>query len=89
MNPCDTQIDRMAETFAPRTPSLRSNPEDAKTLWRDALAFGREEGTLEQIEDRMREKDVFDAPVQDAWQRARDYGDDGVYDPYANAPTVP
>jgi hypothetical protein len=89
MNPSDTQIERMAETFAERTPFLRRSRDEAKAAWQDALEIGREDGTLEQIEQRMHDKQLVDLPVNDAWERARAYGPDGAYDPYADAPTEP
>jgi len=89
MNPSDTQIERMAETFAERTPYLRKDRDERRAAWRDALEIGREEGTLDQIEHRMHEKQLVDLPVHDAWTRARAYGADGQYDPYADAPTEP
>ncbi len=88
MNPSDTQIERMAETFAERTPYLRRSRREAKEAWRDALEIAREDGKLDQVEQRMHDKQLVDLPVKDAWDRAREYGPD-EYDPYADAPTVP
>lgn len=73
MNPSDTHIERMAETFAERTPFLRRSRREAVEAWRDALEIGRDEGTLEQIEANLQRKQVADLPVQDAWDRARAY----------------
>jgi len=88
MNPSDTQIERMAETFSERTPFLRRSRDQAKAAWQDALEIGREDGTLERIEQRMHEKQLVDLPVHDAWERAREYGQPG-FDDYADAPTEP
>lgn len=73
MNPSDTHIDRMAETFAERTPYLRKSKEERVEAWKDALTYGREEGALPQIERRMKEKGVVDRVAEDAWERAREY----------------
>lgn len=73
MKPSDTHIERMAETFAERTPTLRRSRQAAITAWRDALEIGREQGTLDQIEANMKQKRLVDLPAQDAWDRAREY----------------
>lgn len=73
MNPSDTQIDRMAETFAERTPYLREGKEQRVEKWKDALKFGREEGVLTQIESHMKAKGVVDKVAEDQWDRAREY----------------
>ncbi|MCA9489171.1 MAG: hypothetical protein KC621_04595 [Myxococcales bacterium] len=75
MNPSDTHIERMAETFAERTPFLRRTRREAVDTWRDALEMAREEGTLEQIEQNMRgrSRGCEDLPVQDVWERAKAY----------------
>ena len=83
MNPTDTQTERVAETFAERTPYLRKSREEAKAAWKDALEIGRESGTLPQIERSMTEKQLADLPVQDAWDQAR------AYEAYCEAPTEP
>lgn len=75
MNPSDTHIERMAETFAERSPFLRPTRREAVETWRDALEIAREDGTLDQIEHTMKERGVADLPVQDVWDRARAYGE--------------
>ena len=60
MNPSDTQIERMAETFAERTPFLRRRRDEAVDAWRRALEYGREEGLLDQMEGRMKDKQLVD-----------------------------
>ncbi|MCB9684468.1 MAG: hypothetical protein H6738_05325 [Alphaproteobacteria bacterium] len=78
MNPSDTHIERMAETFAERTPFLRRTRREAVETWRDALELAREDGTLGQIEHNMKERTrgCADLPVQDVWERARAYPGD-------------
>ena len=73
MNPSDTHIERMAETFADRTPFLRASHKEVVEAWRDALEIGREQGTLEQIEENMQKKRLKDLRAQDLWDRARAY----------------
>ena len=73
MKPSDTHIERMAETFAERTPFLRKSHQEAIAVWKDALEIGREQGLLDQIEQNMAKKQLVDLPVQDAWDRAREY----------------
>jgi len=73
MKPSDTHIERMAETFAERTPFLRDTREEAKQVWVDALEIGREDGTLEQIESNMRRKGTIDQVAEDVWEQAREY----------------
>ena len=73
MNPSDTHIERMAETFAERTPYLRRTLRERISAWRDALFIGREQGTLGQIEQTLEKKRLADLPVKDAWERAREY----------------
>ena len=74
MNPSDTHIERMAEVFADRTPFLRKTHQQAVDAWRDALEIGREDGTLEQVEETMRRQGLVDVQAEDAWDRARAYG---------------
>lgn len=74
MNPSDTHIERMAETFAERTPFLRRSRRAAVEAWREALRLGRETGQLEQIERNLEDKRLADEPVRDVWERARGYG---------------
>ncbi len=73
MKPSDTHIDRMAETFAERTPFLRPTRSEAVEAWREALELGREKGILEEIEANMRRKKVVDLIAEDAWGRAKEY----------------
>ena len=73
MNPSDTHIERMADTFAERTPYLRKNKAEAKEAWVDALEIGREDGILESIEKNMKNKELIDPIAQDIWDRAREY----------------
>jgi hypothetical protein len=73
MKPSDTHIERMAETFAERTPYLRKTVEEATQAWQDAIEISREDGTLEQMEANMRNKGTIDAVAEDVWERARDY----------------
>ena len=73
MKPSDTHIERMAETFAERTPFLRESREEAKQAWVDALEIGREDGTLDQIESNMKNKGTIDQVARDAWEQAREY----------------
>jgi hypothetical protein len=73
MNPSDTHIERMAETFAQRTPFLRRTRQEAIAAWRAALELGREAGLLGQIEQNLHEKRLADLQVQDQWDRAREY----------------
>ena len=82
MNPSDTHIDRMAETFADRTPYLRTSREERIKVWREALELGRDEGLLTAIESHMRARGVVDKVAEDAWEQARSYP------PYEEAPTV-
>jgi hypothetical protein len=73
MKPSDTHIERMAETFADRTPFLRKSHRETIEVWKEALELGREQGLLEQIEQNMARKKLVDLPVQDVWDRAREY----------------
>ncbi len=73
MHPSDTHIERMAETFAERTPYLRRTLRERIAAWRDALFIGREQGTLAQMEQHMEKKRLVDMPARDAWERAREY----------------
>lgn len=73
MKPSDTHIERMADTFAERSPYLRETREEAKEAWHKALEFGREEGMLTEIEAHMQRKGTVDTPTKDAWDRAREY----------------
>jgi len=73
MKPSDTHIERMAETFAERSPYLRDSKEKAAEAWKDALEIGREDGTLTAIESHMKTKGTVDKLAQDAWDRAREY----------------
>ncbi len=73
MKPSDTHIERMAETFAERTPYLRDSREEAKEVWKEALELGRDDGMLTAIESHMKTKGTVDAVAQDAWDRAREY----------------
>ena len=73
MKPSDTHIERMAETFAERTPFLRRSHREAIAVWKEALELGREQGLLEQIEENMVKKKLVELPVQDVWDRAREY----------------
>lgn len=73
MKPSDTHIERMAETFAERTPFLRPSRRAAVDAWREALELGRDEGILEQIEANMERKRVLDSVARDQWDRAREY----------------
>ena len=73
MKPSDTHIERMAETFAERTPFLRESREQAKDAWKDALEISREDGTLTAIESHMKTKGVVDVIAKDVWDRAREY----------------
>ncbi|NCG21691.1 MAG: hypothetical protein GWP91_21965 [Rhodobacterales bacterium] len=73
MKPSDTHIERMAETFAERTPFLRENHADAKEAWREALEIGRDDGMLTKIEAHMKTKGTVDAVAQDVWDQAREY----------------
>ncbi len=73
MKPSDTHIERMAETFADRTPFLRKSHRETVAAWKDALEIGREQGLLEQIEQNLVKKNLADLPVQDVWDRAREY----------------
>ena len=73
MKPSDTHIERMAETFAERTPFLRKSLGERVAVWKDALEIGREQGLLDQIERNMAKKKLVDLPVQDVWDRAREY----------------
>jgi hypothetical protein len=73
LKPSDTHIERMAETFAERTPFLRKSKEEATDAWREALEIGREDGVLEEMEETMRRKKLLDLPAQDAWDRAKEY----------------
>lgn len=73
MKPSDTHIERMAETFAERTPFLRKSREQRVAAWKDALEIGREAGLLEQIEENMQRKKLVDPVARDAWERAKEY----------------
>ena len=73
MKPSDTHIERMAETFAERSPFLRENRTEAKAAWREALEIGRDDGMLTKIESHMKTKGTVDTVAQDVWDRARDY----------------
>jgi hypothetical protein len=73
MKPSDTHIDRMAETFAERTPYLRKTRGEAKTAWKDALEISRADDTMTQIESHMKTRGTVDKVAQDAWDTAREY----------------
>ncbi len=73
MKPSDTHIERMADTFAERAPYMRESKEEAKEVWRNALEFSREDGTLTQIEEHMKTKGTVDKITEDVWQRAKEY----------------
>ena len=73
MNPSDTQIARMASTFAERSPFLRPTRAQAEEVWHNALQFGRDNDMLEDIEAHMASKGTLDRVCRDAWSRAREY----------------
>ena len=73
MKPSDTHIERMATTFAERTPYLRKSRDEAVEAWKDALEIGREDGILDQIESNMKNKGTIDQVARDAWEQAREY----------------
>jgi len=76
MKPSDTHIERMATTFAERTPYLRKSRDEAVEAWKDALEIGREDGILDDIEAHMERKGRIDAVARDTWQQAREYPKD-------------
>ena len=78
MNPSDTHLDRMAETFAERTPYLRETREEREQAWKKALELGRDEGILTQIESHMKAKGRVDKVAEDTWERAREYPEAAV-----------